>query len=177
MKADSSLRRGLIAVKKTIDCTTDLAGYAGTIALFLSMAVITYEVLARYLFRWPTVWEIEAAIFLVIFTTFVGSASALKHDAHIRMDMFTERLKPAVRRRVSLATSILALLFCAVACVKGSQMWWEAFRLGWKSDSLWAPPLAIPYAFLPAGFLLLCLQYVVKIIAEVQSPGPEGGRE
>jgi TRAP-type C4-dicarboxylate transport system permease small subunit len=177
MKADSSLRRGLTALKKTTDFTTDLAGYAGTIALFLSMVVITYEVLARYLFRWPTVWEIEAAIFLVIFTTFVGSASALKHDAHIRMDMFTEMLQPVARRRISLATSILALLFCAVSCIKGGQMWWEAFRLGWKSDSLWAPPLAIPYAFLPAGFFLLCLQYVVKIIGEVQSPGPEGGRE
>lgn len=154
--------------ERLIEMATDGAGYAGSLAVFFSMAIITYEVFARYIFRWPTVWEIEAAIFLVIFTTFIGSAFALKHEAHIKMDMFTEKLRPRFRKRLSVFTSFLSLGFCAIATIKGVQMWWEAFRLGWKSDSLWAPPLAIPYAFLPLGFLGLCLQYVVKILREIR---------
>lgn len=152
-----------------IETITDVTGYAGTLAVFLSMAVITYEVSARYVFRWPTVWEIEAAIFLVIFTTFVGSSFALKNDAHIRMDMLTQKLRPRIKRRLSVLTSFLSLGFCIIASVKGIQMWWEAYRLEWRSDSLWAPPLAIPYAFLPLGFLCLCLQFILKLVREIRA--------
>ena len=164
-------------VTRIIETITNLTGYAGALAVFLSMLVITYEVIARYVFRWPTVWEIEAAIFLVIFTTFVGSAFALKNDAHIRMDMLTERLNPKTRKRLSVVTSLLSFGFCVIATVKGVQMWWEAFQLGWRSDSLWAPPLAIPYACLPLGFACLCLQYVLTLIKEIQSLRAEEGED
>lgn len=152
-----------------VEMLTHVTGYAGTLAVFFSMVIITYEVLSRYVFRWATVWEIEAAVYLVIFTTFVGSAFALKNDAHIRMDMLTNRLRPGVRKKLSIFTSLLSLAFCVIASLKGIAMWWEAYYLGWRSDSLWAPPLAIPYAFLPIGFISLSLQYMVDLIREFRS--------
>jgi TRAP-type C4-dicarboxylate transport system permease small subunit len=42
-------------------------------------------------------------------------------------------------------------------------MWWEAVVRNEHSESLWGPPLWIPYFFLPLGMTLLFLQYIVGI--------------
>ncbi len=159
--------------RRIIGAITNVTGYLGVIAVFASVLIIVYEVFARYVFRWATVWEIEASIFCIIFTTFVGSAFALKNEAHIRMDILTEKLRPRVRRGLALVTSILALAFCILATIKGCQMWWEAYVNGWRSESLWAPPLFIPYAFLPIGFAAICLQYVLNILDQIENLGRE----
>ncbi len=158
-------------MRRIIGFVTNVTGYLGAIAVFASVLIIVYEVIARYVFRWATVWEIEASIFCIIFTTFVGSAFALKNDAHIRMDILTERLKAGTRQRLSLVTSFLALAFCILATIKGCQMWWEAYVNGWRSESLWAPPLIIPYSFLPIGFAAICLQYVLNILDQIENLG------
>jgi TRAP-type C4-dicarboxylate transport system permease small subunit len=147
---------------------SDTSGYLSLVAVVCAMLAITYEVAARYLFRWPTVWEIEAAIYFLIFATFVGSAFALKEEKHISMDVITARLRPSWRARVELVGAVASLAFCVLASVKGWAMWWEAFSLGWHSDSLWAPPLAVPYFFLPLGFTLVSLQYLVNIAGRIR---------
>lgn len=161
-------------MRKLVDSINAFFGYVGTVAVFASVVIIVYEVLARYVFRWATIWEIEASVMLVIFTTFVGSAFALKNNAHVKMDMFIEGLKPSLRKKLNIVSSCLALSFCIYASVKGWQMWWEAYRLEWRSDSLWAPPLAIPYIFLPLGFVLISLQYIVNIVEECKGLRRDG---
>jgi TRAP-type C4-dicarboxylate transport system permease small subunit len=42
-------------------------------------------------------------------------------------------------------------------------MWWEAVVEHQHTESLWGPPLWIPYLFLPLGMTLLFLQYIVYI--------------
>jgi TRAP-type C4-dicarboxylate transport system permease small subunit len=42
-------------------------------------------------------------------------------------------------------------------------MWWESVINHEHSESLWGPPLWVPYFFLPLGMTLLFLQYLVYI--------------
>jgi TRAP-type C4-dicarboxylate transport system permease small subunit len=42
-------------------------------------------------------------------------------------------------------------------------MWWESVVNKEHSESLWGPPLWIPYLFLPLGMTLLFFQYVIYI--------------
>ena len=48
-------------------------------------------------------------------------------------------------------------------------MWWEAVVRKEHTESLWGPPLWIPYLFLPFGMSLLFLQYIVYIIKKIKS--------
>lgn len=146
-----------------------ISGFGTFAAILCAMLVITYEVMARYLFSWPTVWEIEAAIFLLIFATFIGSVHGLKDDAHVSMDMVAVMIKPHIRTKLNVVISLAAMLFCIVVSVKGWEMWWEAYSLGWHSDSIWAPPLWIPYIFLPIGFTLMSMQYLGILISQIVS--------
>ncbi len=134
--------------------------YLSALAIVLAAFVLTYQVIVRYILKVPTIWEIEFSVYLMIFATFVGAAYGLKEGAHINIDMITRLLPPRVNRRLSLITSLLSLIFCILVAWKGWGMWWEAAAKGWRSESLWGPPLAIPYLFLPLGMTLLSIQYL-----------------
>ena len=90
--ASSKFRKVLSILRKIIVACSNLAGYAGMFAILASVLFIVYEVVVRYFFKMPTVWEIEASIFGLIFITFVGSVFALKNDAHIKLDIVTIKL-------------------------------------------------------------------------------------
>ncbi|OPY74807.1 MAG: 2,3-diketo-L-gulonate TRAP transporter small permease protein YiaM [Syntrophorhabdus sp. PtaU1.Bin058] len=155
---------------KILDKVADVAGFISMAAVVFAMLVIVYEVIARYIFRWATVWEVEAAIMATTFVTFVGSVFALKNNAHVTMDdIVLPHLKPTVRKWIALITSTFSLIFCVVLAYKSWHMFWEAFSLGWRSETIWAPPLAIPYSFLAVGVSIMCFQLTGMIIGAAKS--------
>ena len=134
-----------------------------SLAILLSAFVLTYEVVMRYVLRTPTIWEIEASVYLTIMATFLAAAYGLKDGAHINIDLITRLLPPRFNAGLSIVTSVLSLFFCILIAWKGWAMWWEAFSKGWRSETVWSFPLAIPYFFLPLGMTLLSLQYMIQI--------------
>lgn len=42
--------------------------------------------------------------------------------------------------------------------VEQAKLWHVAWSRGWKSDTLWGPPLWIPYLAMPVGFAIYLLQ-------------------
>ncbi len=142
---------------------SEISGIVCALSILLSALVLTYEVCMRYVFKTPTIWEIEFSVYLLIMATFVGAAYGLKNGAHINIDLITQLLPSQARIRLSFVTSILSLVFCICLAWMGWQMWGEAAFNGWRSDSLWGPPLWISYLFLPLGVTLLVLQYVVHL--------------
>lgn len=134
-----------------------------SLAILLSAFILTYEVIMRYVLRTPTIWEIEASVYLTIMATFLAAAYGLKDGAHINIDLVTRLLPPKFNTKLSMVTSALSLVFCILIAWKGWGMWWEAFSKGWRSESIWSFPLAVPYFFLPLGMTLLSLQYIIQI--------------
>ncbi|HNS15513.1 MAG TPA: TRAP transporter small permease [Syntrophorhabdaceae bacterium] len=155
---------------RILDRVADVAGFMSMAAVVFAMLVIVYEVIARYVFRWATVWEVEAAIMATIFVTFVGAVFSLKNNAHVTMDdIVLPHLKPKVRKWLALITPVFSLIFCVILAYKSWKMFWEAFSLGWKSETIWAPPLAIPYSFLAVGVSIMCLQLIGIIVRAAKS--------
>ena len=145
--------------------------YISSLAILLSAFILTYEVIVRYILRVPTIWEIESSVYLTIMATYLGAAYGLKDGAHINIDMLIRLLPKGITEKLSLITSMLSLVFCLLLAWKGWVMWWEATAKGWRSESLWGPPLTIPYFFLPLGMTLLCLQYVSLISEIIEKKG------
>jgi len=145
--------------------------YASSVAIVLSAFILTYEVIVRYILRIPTIWEIETSVYLTVMATYLGAAYGLKDGAHINIDLITRLLPKKFTEKLSVATSLLSLAFCVILAWKGWVMWWEATAKGWRSESLWGPPLTIPYFFLPLGVSLLSIQYVVLIFGLIEGRG------
>src|SRR6185295_2723919 len=99
---------GLIRTVRMIDKFTDRTG---TWVAWLNVplvAVVAYEVIARYVFDAPTIWSFDLTYMLYGTVFMLGAAFALHKGAHIRTDFFFERW--SVRTR-GLIDSVAYLVF------------------------------------------------------------------
>ncbi len=153
-----------------------LSEWSGRLIAWLVLAmtlIIVYDVGMRYLFQSGSIllqelqWHLFALIFLL------GAAYTLKHDGHVRVDLFyrSRYLSERARALVDLLGSALLLIpFCALI-ISGSIPFVEsAYRFGESSPD----PGGLPHRFLlkaaiPLGFALLMLQGVALMIRSAQT--------
>ena len=145
-----------------INRLSQISGYVAALSILAATLIIVEQVIVRYVFKIPTIWQVETAVYLLIAATFLGAPYGLKENAHIHIDMLIINLPAGVRRKLDLVTSAIAMVFCFFLAYRGGVMWWEAYEGGWSSSSLLSVPLVYPYALIPVGMFLTGLQYVVK---------------
>jgi len=123
----------------------------------------------RKLFDASTIWQIEASVFLLIFTVFTGSAYVQKNEHHLNVDLLIIHLSPKTREITLIVVSIISCILTAILAYYAWPMWWEAWIKNEHTESLWGPPMWIPYLFLPLGMTLLFLQYLLYIYRKIEA--------
>lgn len=151
------------AVEKCITYFTNFTGWLSALSLVASSIIVTEAVIVRKVFGISTVWQTEAAIFLLIFVVFVGAPFVQKNEQHLNVDLVLIHLSPKARELTLIIVSIISCSLCALIAFYSWPMWWEALIKNEHSESLWGPPLWIPYLFLPLGMSGLFFQYIVYI--------------
>lgn len=135
------------------------------LTLFLVILVFV-NVFMRYVFNAPKAWskELEWHLFALIFM--IGAAYTLKHDKHVRVDLFYDRFSKENKASVNFWGTLLFLLpWCLVLMVTGWKAASSAYMLGEGSpesgglSNLWLIQFAIPI-----GMGLLFLQGLVLLI-------------
>jgi len=153
----AALERVLAVCNRTI---VILAG----LALVAACVILSYSVLGRALFHSPNYWQDEAAVFLLVGATFMTSAYVQSERGHIGIEAFVGLLSPLANRIRLWLVDVASLLFCAFFAWKSWTLAHEAWVDGQVSNSMWSPPLAIPYVLMASGMTLLCLQILLQII-------------
>ncbi len=74
-------------------------------------------------------------------------------------------LPRGARKVLAVVTLSLSILVIAVMLWYGAEFWHLAWSRGWRSDTVWAIKLWIPYLSLPLGLALFLLQLVADLIA------------
>jgi TRAP-type C4-dicarboxylate transport system permease small subunit len=146
-----------------IDGLTYLTGWTAALCLVGAAFIVTEAVVVRKILGISTIWQIEASVFLLILVVFAGAPFVQKNEHHLNVDLVVIHLAPRTREIVLIIVSIISCLIAAVLAWYAWPMWWETVVGNQHSESLWGPPLWIPYLFLPLGMTLLFLQYIVYI--------------
>ena len=152
---------------KIINVLTYLTGWIAALSLVAAAFIVTEGVIVRKVFGISTIWQIEASVFLLIFVVFTGAAFVQKNEGHLNVDLVVIHLSPRTRQLTFIVVSIISCLLCALLAWYAWPMWWEAVVKNEHSESLWGPPLWIPYLFLPLGMTALFLQYIVQIFEKI----------
>ncbi|MEO9965334.1 MAG: TRAP transporter small permease subunit [Reichenbachiella sp.] len=147
-----------------IDHFTEQTGkYVSWISLIL-VALIGVDVVLRYAFSWSSSanqeleWHLFAALFLL------GSAYALKHDKHVRVDVFYSRFSDTKKAWVNLiGTMIFLIPFCIVMIKTSIPFVIDAWYISESSPE----PGGLPHRFIvkstiPLGALLLLIQAIAQ---------------
>ena len=144
-------------------CNTIIVVLAA-LALIAACGILSYSVLGRALFHSPNYWQDEAAVFLLVGATFMTSAYVQGQRGHIGIEAFVSLMSPAVNRIRLWLVDVASLLFCAFFAWKSWTLTNEAWVDGQVSNSMWSPPLAIPYGLMACGMTLLCVQILLQIV-------------
>jgi TRAP-type C4-dicarboxylate transport system permease small subunit len=134
------------------------------LALIAACVILSYSVLGRALFHSANYWQDEAAVFLLVGATFMTAAYVQGQRGHIGIEAFVGLLSPLANRIRLWLVDVASLLFCAFFAWKSWTLAHEAWVDGQVSNSMWSPPLAIPYVLMALGMTLLCLQILLQII-------------
>jgi TRAP-type C4-dicarboxylate transport system permease small subunit len=158
------------ALERALTYCNNIIVVLAAIALISACAILSYSVLGRALFHSPNYWQDEAAVFLLVGATFMTSAYVQGQRGHIGIEAFIGLLSPTVNRIRLWLVDVVSLLFCSFFAWKSWTLAHEAWVDGQVSNSMWSPPLAIPYVLMATGMTLLCLQILLQIVAPLTGP-------
>jgi TRAP-type C4-dicarboxylate transport system permease small subunit len=136
-----------------------------SLALIAACGILSDSVLGRALFQSPNYWQDEAAVFLLVGATFMTSAYVQHQRGHIGIEAFVGLLSPFANRVRLWLVDVASFAFCAFFAWKSWTLTYEAWEDGQVSNSMWSPPLDIPYGLMALGMTLLCIQILLQIIA------------
>lgn len=143
--------------------------FLAAIALIAASAILSYSVIGRALFHSPNYWQDEAAVFLLVGVAFMTSAYVQGQRGHIGIEAFVGLLSPMANRVRLWLVDVASLLFCAFFAWKSWTLTHEAWVEGQVSNSMWSPPLSIPYGLMAVGMSLLCVQILLQIVIPISA--------
>jgi TRAP-type C4-dicarboxylate transport system permease small subunit len=155
-----------------------LGGVLAVALLFAAVVVICQMVFVRYVLKGSAIWQHEFATFALIGATFIGAPYVLLTHGHVNVDLLPVYLGRRARFALALLAALISLTFCLILLWYGFAFWYQSFIEDWHAQTVWRPPLWIPYFAVPLGMGLLALQYVAEIAALLsgrQEPFPGGG--
>ncbi len=146
-----------------------ISKYAGFLAAFLVVVLsllVAYDAGMRYLFSEGSIalQEIEWHLFDVVFL--LGLSYALKHDKHVRVDIFFERYRPDMKAVVQIVAMLfLVIPFSLIFLNDALDMTWQSYLQHEVSpDPGGLTDRWVIKAILVFAFVLLILQAVSEIL-------------
>jgi TRAP-type C4-dicarboxylate transport system permease small subunit len=152
------------ALERALNLCNRVIVVFAAVALVAACGILSYSVLGRALFHSPNYWQDEAAVFLLVGATFMTAAYVQSQRGHVSIEAFVGLLSPLANRIRLWLVDIASFAFCAFFAWKSWTLAHEAWVDGQVSNSMWSPPLAIPYFLMAVGMTLLCVQLLLQII-------------
>lgn len=157
---------------RTIDKVTESVGQ--TISwLNIAMVLLTcFTVVMRYVFNHSSIIAQESIMYLHATIFLIASAYTLKHDEHVRVDIFYHRLSPKGKATINLLGTIF-LLIPVMTFIGWSS--WPYIASSWSIFETSQEAAGIPLVYLlkslivimVVGMLLQALSEILSSIAEL----------
>jgi len=154
--------------------TDRVAQLLATLSAWLFVAIgamITWEVLARYVFNAPTIWAEEMSRFFQIWATYLAMAALLHQREFIRITLVIDRLGPTARLAAEVFALLVIACFSIVAAWYGLGIVQESVQVGRATSTMLQVPRWATEVAIPLGFGLLALQSLLEI-TRLRTPAP-----
>jgi TRAP-type C4-dicarboxylate transport system permease small subunit len=105
--------------------------------------------------------------------TLLGLPYVQKLKGHVNVDLVPMLLPPAARKLLMIVSFLAAIAILSVMTYHGAELVHISFSRGWVSETVWGPPLWIPYLAMPLGFGLFALQLLADLLDTLSTPAEE----
>jgi TRAP-type mannitol/chloroaromatic compound transport system permease small subunit len=167
------MQRSLLSTITSIEKISEWCGILVSWCVLIMVLIIGYDVSMRFFFRISSgaLQELEWHLFAIIFL--LGASYTLKHDGHVRVDIFyrSHWVSDIKRAWVDLLGTLFFLLpFCILIMISSVDFVADSYANAERSSD----PGGLSHRYLlkaaiPVGFALLMLQGVALILNSINT--------
>lgn len=161
-----SMLKVLQLFSEKINLLNEKVGKATAWLTLVLVLVVCFDVIARKLFNFSKIWimDLEWQLFALIFLLAAGYA--LRHDKHVRVDLFYAEFSKADKAKTDFWGTLLFLIpWCVVVIIYAFGYAMESWRLKEGASEPGGLPARYAIKFLMvAGIMLLLLQAIGQLI-------------
>jgi TRAP-type C4-dicarboxylate transport system permease small subunit len=133
-------------------------GLAISVLMPAMVLILFYEVVSRYVFKSPTIWTYDMAIFMFGYIGLLSGAYVHKNRKHVNVDIIYDRLSPRGKAISETITGLLFFFFIILVIIYSFDNAMYAFKHHEATATEWGPPIGHFKLMIPIGASLLFLQ-------------------
>ena len=150
-----------------MDYYNKIVKYSGYLAsgLFITIGfIVSYEVIARYIFNSPTIWVNEVSRFLQIWATYLALTYSFHKKDFIRITVIYDRLNDSGKKILDFISFIFILIFSSFVVYYGWLIAYDSLKVGRTSSTILDVPSFLTEFAIPLCFAFLVLRVILEII-------------
>lgn len=136
-------------------------------SMIIATIILFGNVIARRVFQNSWSWSEEVGQLMVVIMTFMGLGYAARSGEHINMSAFTDLAKRPTKKLLAYLISVITMLTMFLFAYLSFKYTLRVFASGRVSPALELPRYFITM-FLPLGFTLAGIQYLINFILNVK---------
>lgn len=154
---------------RLVNATSQYVGIVAAMMIVVAVAITCQMIFIRYFLNGSTYWHTEAVIYLMVAATLLGLPYVQKLKGHVNVELVPMLLPPKARKILITITFGIAICILVIMTYYSSDLVHTAFSKNWKSETVWGPPLWIPYLAMPLGFGLFAAQLLADLLETLQT--------
>ena len=162
--------RGFITL---VNRLSQVVGVLAAAMVVVAVVITCQMIFIRYFLNGSTYWHTEAVVYLVLAATLLGLPYVQKLKGHVNVDLVPMLLPPVGRKLLMISSFAAAILVLLTMTFYSAELVYLSYSKGWTSDTVWGPPLWIPYMTMPLGFGLFGLQLLADLLELLMTPAKD----
>jgi TRAP-type C4-dicarboxylate transport system permease small subunit len=130
-------------------------------SLVVTVGIIFYQVVTRYVFSSPPSWSEELARYIFLWQIWIGASMAAKYRKHLQVSLFRDMLPEKIQKIVEVIVLLLWTGFCIFLA-------WNGSSLALKVQRQLSPAMRISmfysYASVPVGCALMAFRLIQQLV-------------
>ncbi len=152
---------------RSVDKLNTVVGIFSMYLVFMMIAILLYEPVARNLFGISSIWAVEMAQFTMAAYYLLGGGFSMILKGHVRMDLLYGRWSEKKKAKVDAITSVFLIFYLVFLLIGAYSSIEYAVMYGQKNRSAWAPYMAPIKIIMGTGVLLMLLQAIATFFKDI----------
>lgn len=146
-------------MKKILHIFDNIEEYLCGSMMAIMALVVFLQVVYRFVLKSSLPWSEEVSRYLLVWITFIGASSGVKHGSHIGVEALLLILPKKLKKFVNLGSIAICIFFCSVVSVFSLKIIAKQMELAQVSPAMQIP-IWWAYLAIPVGTILMSIRYI-----------------
>ena len=154
----------------------EIEGVICAVIMALMLAILFYQVVARYAFRMSSAQVDELSRYMLVWLAYISTCYAITHNQHIKVDMLLYVWPKGWRRAINLLGVVVFFAYCLIITYYSAAWLMGLHRSGAITLGLKAP-MALICSIIPISHFIMSMRLIQLFVKTLKAPRSAAGRD